>query len=64
MHLKQRWAGKQDGLRYQRIDHTDKKMILRERDLKFLVNPYDYIDTGLFADHRDTRQVVRRNGGG
>ncbi len=64
VHLKQRWAGKQDGLRYQRIDHTDKKMILRERDLKFLVNPYDYIDTGLFADHRDTRQVVREMAAG
>ena len=25
----------------------------------FYVNPYDYIDTGLFADHRDTRQMIR-----
>ena len=59
VHLKQRWAGKQDGRRYQRIDHTDRKIVLCERDLKFLVNPYDYVDTGLFADHRDTRQMVR-----
>lgn len=59
VHLKQRWAGKQDGQRYQRIDYTDRKFVLRERDLKFLVNPYDYVDTGLFADHRDTRQMVR-----
>ncbi len=59
VHLKQRWAGKQDGQRYQRIDYTDRKFVLRERDLKFLVNPFDYVDTGLFADHRDTRQRVR-----
>ena len=59
LHLKQRWAGRQDGKRYERIDHTDRKIVLAERDLKFMVNPYDYVDTGLFADHRDTRQMVR-----
>ena len=59
VHLKQRWAGRQDGKRYERIDQTDQKIVLSERDLKFLVNPYDYVDTGLFADHRDTRQLVR-----
>lgn len=64
VHLKQRWAGKQDGMRYERIDYTDRKIVLRERDLKFLVNPYDYVDTGLFADHRDTRQIVRNMASG
>ena len=59
VHLKQRWAGRQDGRRYERIDRTDRKIVLSERDLKFLVNPTDYVDTGLFADHRDTRQMVR-----
>ncbi len=64
VHLKERRAGKQDGKRYARIDHTDKKIILAERDLKFLVNPYDYIDTGLFPDHRNTRQMVREMAAG
>ena len=59
IHLKQRWSGRQDGRRYERLDHTDRKIVLSERDLKFLVNPTDYVDTGLFADHRDTRQMVR-----
>jgi 23S rRNA (cytosine1962-C5)-methyltransferase len=59
VHLKARRAGKQDGRRYRRLDHTDRKVVMRERDLRFLVNPYDYVDTGLFADHRDTRQMVR-----
>lgn len=59
VHLKARRAGKLDGQRYARLDHTNQRLVMRERDLKFLINPYDYVDTGLFADHRDTRQMVR-----
>ncbi len=59
LHLKQRLAGVKNGKRYQRIDHTDEKFVVSERDLKFLINPSDYIDTGLFSDHRNTRQMVR-----
>ncbi len=59
LHLKVRRAGHQGGRRYTRIDHTDCKIIVSERDLRFFVNPYDYVDTGLFADHRNTRQMVR-----
>lgn len=59
IHLKERRAGKQNGKRYERIDTTNKKIIMSERDLKFYVNPYDYIDTGLFSDHRNTRQMIR-----
>jgi 23S rRNA (cytosine1962-C5)-methyltransferase len=60
VHLKKRRAGKQDGRRYERIEHTDRKIVVSERDLKFLVNPSDYVDTGLFSDHRNTRQMVRK----
>ncbi len=59
LHLKQRFAGKQDGSRYERLDYTDKKIGVCERDLPFLVNLHDYVDTGLFSDHRNTRQMVR-----
>ena len=59
LHLKNRWAGKQEGQRYQRLDHTDQKLPVRERDLQFFINLRDYVDTGLFADHRNTRQMVR-----
>lgn len=59
LHLKIRRAGKQDGLRYERMDTTDQKIVMRERDLKFYVNLNDYIDTGLFSDHRNTRQMIR-----
>jgi 23S rRNA (cytosine1962-C5)-methyltransferase len=64
VHLKQRLAGKQDGKRYERIDHTDRKFVVSERDLKFYVNPYDFVDTGLFADHRNTRQMIREMSAG
>jgi 23S rRNA (cytosine1962-C5)-methyltransferase len=60
LHLKQRFYGRSDGRRYERIDFTDRLIEVRERDLKFYVNPWDYVDTGLFADHRETRQMVRR----
>jgi len=59
LHLKVRRAGRHEGKRYERIDTTDKKFVVSERDLKFLVNPWDFVDTGLFSDHRDTRQMVR-----
>ena len=59
VHLKERRAGKQEGQRYTRLDTTDQKLVVSERDLKFYVNLKDYIDTGLFSDHRNTRQMVR-----
>ncbi len=64
VHLKERRAGKKDGQRYKRIDHTDEKFLVSERDLKFLVNPGDFVDTGLFSDHRDTRWMIREMAGG
>jgi 23S rRNA G2069 N7-methylase RlmK/C1962 C5-methylase RlmI len=58
--LKRRRAGKGEGPRYERIAHTDRRIVIAEGDLKFLVNPADYLDTGLFADHRETRRMVRQ----
>jgi 23S rRNA (cytosine1962-C5)-methyltransferase len=64
VHLKERRAGRQDGKRYKRLDYTDRKIVVLERDLKFLVNPSDFVDTGLFSDHRNTRKMVRKMAGG
>lgn len=58
VHLKERFAGVQEGRRYERIDYTDRKLTVSERDLRFYVNLWDYVDTGLFSDHRNTRQMV------
>ncbi|WP_300458676.1 class I SAM-dependent methyltransferase [Desulfobacula sp.] len=59
LHLKIRRAGKNEGKRYERIDHTNQKIAMGERDFKFYINPNDYVDTGVFSDHRNTRQMVR-----
>ena len=62
LHLKQRHTGtsRDPGKkRYERLARTEQKIALSERDLKFYVNLDDFVDTGLFGDHRDTRQMVR-----
>jgi len=58
LHLKVRKAGIQEGTRYSRIDTRNQKIPMWERDLQFLINPSDYVDTGLFSDHRNTRLRV------
>ncbi len=60
LHLKVRRSGR----KYPRLSRTDRRLIVRERDLRFWVNLDDYIDTGLFADHRDTRARVREEARG
>jgi len=55
VHLKRRRTGE----RYSRLGRKNKRIVVPERDLRFLVNLDDYIDTGLFADHRETRARVR-----
>ncbi len=50
---------RQTGTKYPRLGRKGERIPVREGDLKFLVNLDDYIDTGLFADHRETRARVR-----
>lgn len=64
LHLKVRRSGYKEGKRYNRIDHINQKIAMSERDLKFLINPTDYVDTGLFSDHRNTRQMIRERAKG
>jgi len=58
VHLKRRRVGYQNGNRYERFDYSDKKIVVSERDFRFRVNLDDYVDTGLFSDHRNTRRMV------
>ncbi len=44
---------------YDRTSRQGRTLIVHEAGLKFEVNLSDYIDTGLFLDHRQTRQRVR-----
>ncbi|RLB90697.1 MAG: SAM-dependent methyltransferase [Deltaproteobacteria bacterium] len=58
LHLKIRKSGIKEGARYKRLNHTNQKIPMWERELQFYINPSDYVDTGLFSDHRNTRQQV------
>ncbi len=46
------------------ISRDKYELTVNEGDLQFLVNLSDYIDTGLFLDHRITRSMVREQAGG
>ncbi len=53
-----------DRSQYQKLDSAGKLIPVSEGGLKFLVNLSDYVDTGLFLDHRITRQMVREESAG
>ncbi len=56
---------RQQGLsQYERFARKGKEMEAQENGLKFIINPADYLDTGLFLDHRNTRQMVRQQSEG
>ncbi len=44
---------------YEKIGLQKEFFTVKENELVFLVNLTDYVDTGLFLDHRLTRQMVR-----
>ncbi len=62
---RQRQKGKQQYQRKEQRNRSRKKEIrpqlkeVREGGLVFLVNFTDYLDTGIFLDHRTTRQMIR-----
>ncbi len=60
VHFKRRQTKTKEGPRYRRIASTDERFEVRERDLKFWVNLDDFLDTGLYSDHRDTRVIVKK----
>jgi 23S rRNA (guanine2445-N2)-methyltransferase / 23S rRNA (guanine2069-N7)-methyltransferase len=47
-----------DGAQYEKLDNEREYDIVRERPYKFAVNFTDYLDTGLFLDHRLTRRYL------
>jgi 23S rRNA (cytosine1962-C5)-methyltransferase len=55
--LRQRKPGRLG--QYQKFDQVQHEFEVEENGLKFIVNLSDYLDTGLFLDHRATRQLVR-----
>jgi 23S rRNA (guanine2445-N2)-methyltransferase / 23S rRNA (guanine2069-N7)-methyltransferase len=49
---------------HSKLAETNQRVEVREGGLKFLINLADYVDTGLFLDHRITRQLVREGAEG
>ena len=43
---------------YEKLEEKNIIMPVREHQAEFLVNLHDYLDTGLFLDHRPLRQVI------
>jgi 23S rRNA (cytosine1962-C5)-methyltransferase len=44
---------------YQKLAEEKNEFVVEEAGLKFIVNLSDYLDTGLFLDHRITRRMVQ-----
>jgi len=61
IYLKQRskMSHRTAGAQYEKVDAEGHFFSVEEGGLKFRVNLTDYLDTGLFLDHRTTRQMVR-----
>ncbi len=57
MKQRQRKAGRQG--QYEKFGEEKVEKIVSEGGLNFIVNLTDYLDTGLFLDHRITRNMVR-----
>jgi len=65
IHLKSRKTNDDgSGSRYERLGRTSEPLIVKERDLQFYVNLDDYIDTGIFSDHRETRALIQKESDG
>jgi 23S rRNA (cytosine1962-C5)-methyltransferase len=60
--LRQRKPGRLG--QYQKYDEVQHEFVVEENGLQFIVNMSDYLDTGLFLDHRITRQMVRERSKG
>lgn len=47
-----------DGAQYEKLDNEREYALVREQPYRFAVNFTDYLDTGLFLDHRLTRRYL------
>ncbi len=58
---RERQKGKQQ---YDKLDHSKNFFSVREGDLLYWVNPFDYLDYGLFLDHRPLRKMIQQESAG
>jgi 23S rRNA (cytosine1962-C5)-methyltransferase len=62
LRLRRRKAGREG--QYRKADDLQAECIVQEDGLSFIVNLSDYLDTGLYLDHRTTRRRVREESTG
>lgn len=58
---RQRQSGKEQ---YEKLDQSKHEMIVEEYGCDFIVNLKDYLDTGLFLDHRPVRKLIQDRANG
>lgn len=63
LYFKER-SQRKGGRQYERLDDARHEIVVREQGLQFHVNLSDYLDTGLFLDHRNLRRRVREEAAG
>lgn len=63
IYLKERFRQKGDS-QYQRLDHVSKLMEVKEGQALLQVNLSDFLDTGLFLDHRPLRKKMFKESNG
>src|SRR6218665_2817869 len=64
IYLKERRRLSRRTEQYEKVAEESMKAIVQEQGLKFRVNLTDYLDTGLFLDHRPLRNTFRAEAGG
>ena len=53
-------AKKKGSNQYQKVDKSKQSITMNEHGALLKINLWDYLDTGLFLDHRKTRQIVAK----
>jgi 23S rRNA G2069 N7-methylase RlmK/C1962 C5-methylase RlmI len=49
-----------DGSQYEKLDQRKKRIIIQENGNSYFINLTDYLDTGIFLDHRSTRELFSK----
>ncbi|SBS36732.1 Ribosomal RNA large subunit methyltransferase K/L [Marinomonas spartinae] len=49
---------------YEKLDQSNHEIIVKEYGCEFIVNLKDYLDTGLFLDHRPVRKLIQDRANG
>jgi 23S rRNA (cytosine1962-C5)-methyltransferase len=58
IHIKERKVIEERQQQYQKLAGAQEEIIIQENGYNFIINLRDYLDTGLFLDHRITRKMV------